>query len=98
MVLSKGAGEAHGGRAGGPGARDGDLVARDVELATARGSGGVEGERLGAEQVVSRGDVGGDLDVHLAAAAVVTGLLDSLFDTPGALDAFKVVLRQPRGA
>ena len=49
-------------------ARDGDLVATDIELGAARLARRVQGQRLGAQQVVARGDVGGDLDVHLAAA------------------------------
>lgn len=52
---------------GGAGAaRDGDLVARHVEL----GGHGVERDDLGAEEVVAVGDVGGDGHVDLAAARV----------------------------
>lgn len=64
------AGDLDGGRVGIAATRDGDLVAADVELGTAGLTRRVEGEGLGAEEIVSRLDVRGDLDVHLAAALV----------------------------
>jgi len=65
-----GAGEGDGGRAGAAAAADRELEAGHVQLGAARAAGGVEGDRLGAQEVVARGDVGGDLDVELAAAGV----------------------------
>ena len=57
----------------GPGtsaALDGELVAGEVELGAAAAAGGVEGDGLGAEEVVAGGGVVGDLDVDEAAAVV----------------------------
>ena len=65
-----GAGEVDGGGASGTAAGDGDLVARHVELGTTRAASGVESDDFGAEQIIAGGDVGGDLDLHLAAAVV----------------------------
>ena len=64
------AGELDGGRAEATTATNSNLVAGDVELAAARGGSRVQGQGLGAQKVVARLDVGGDLDVHLAAARV----------------------------
>lgn len=64
------AGERDGGGSGAAGPRDGELVARHVELGAGGAAGGVEGDDLGAQQVVAGGEVGGDLDVHLPAALV----------------------------
>lgn len=49
---------------------DGELDARHVELRATTAGGGVQGQRLGTEEVVTRGDVGGDLDVETTAAGV----------------------------
>lgn len=62
--------ELDGGRGGAAASGDGELVARHVWLSTASTSGRVEGKDLCAQQVVTGGDVGGDLDVDLAAALV----------------------------
>lgn len=51
-------------------AGDGQLVARHVELGAARGTRCVQCNDLGAQEVVSRGDVAGNLHVQLAAAVV----------------------------
>jgi hypothetical protein len=55
--------EEHSRGRGGAAPRYGDLVARGVELGLVQGAGGVEGDDFGAQQVVARGDVGGDFDV-----------------------------------
>ena len=60
-----GARERHlGRRLGAAAARDGQLGARDVELRAADGLRRVQGDVLGAEEVVAWRDAGGDLDVE----------------------------------
>ena len=44
---------------------NGDLVAGRVELGSVEPASDVQGNDFGAQQVVTRGDVGGDLDVDL---------------------------------
>lgn len=63
-------GDGHSRGAGAAATGDGDLVAGHVWLSTTSTTGSVEGNGLGTEEVVTRGDVGWDLDVHLAAASV----------------------------
>lgn len=77
--------EADGGRGGVAAAGDGELVARHVRLGTADAAGRVEGDDLGAQEVVASGDIRRDLDVDTAAALV------EVLDTP------EIVVTAPAG-
>jgi hypothetical protein len=62
--------EAHSGGRRAATTSDGELVAGHVELSTTRGGSAVQSNCLSTEEVVARGDVGGDLDINTATALV----------------------------
>lgn len=65
-----GAREANGRRASGTTAGNRDLVASHVQLRASRTASRMKGNDLRTEEIVARGDVRGDLNLHLAAARV----------------------------
>lgn len=64
------AGERHARGVVGATARDGELVARNVELGTTSTARSMQGNSLSPQQIVTRRQVAGDADIHLAAVGI----------------------------
>ena len=67
---SVGTREAHSGGRRAATTSDGKLVAGHVELSATRGGSAVQSNSLSTEEVVARGDIGGDLDINTTTALV----------------------------